>query len=107
MTLPKRTPRRRDWDSWRGVLCWFAWRGSDFWDFIDKRQVDKHAVSIGIFYGTIVVMRWAMAFVAENDQGTMTGIEMAAVIGSVVAPYMALQAAAVKWYFESRAETKT
>ena len=95
-----RTPRRRQNDHWRGVLCWLAARGRDFWDFIDKRQIDKHIVSVAILYGTILVMQWAMGFTAENDHGIMSGIEMAAVIAAVTAPYMALQAVALKWYFD-------
>lgn len=98
--MRKRTPRRRQLDSWRGVLCWFAARGRDFWDFIDRRQIDKHAMSIVILYGTVLVMRWAMGFAAENDHGVMSGVDMAAVIAAVTAPYMALQAVAIKWYFE-------
>ena len=95
-----RTPRRRQNDHWRGTLCWIAARGREFWDFIDKRQIDKHIVSVTILYGTVIVMQWAMGFAAENDHGVMTGVDMAAVIAAVTAPYMALQAVALKWYFD-------
>lgn len=98
----QRTPRRRQLDGWRGVLCWIAARGRDFWDFIDKRDIDKHMVSIAILYGTVLVTRWAMEFVEKNDNGVMTGVEMAAVIAAVTVPYMALQAAAIAFYFRAR-----
>lgn len=70
------------------------------WDWIDNRAIDKHIVSIGIFYGTIIVTQWAMRY-AELS-AVKSGIEVAAVIASIMAPYMALQAAAIKWYFEAR-----
>lgn len=70
------------------------------WDWIDKRQIDKHALSVAIFYGTIRLTEWAMAF-AEGHPAK-PGVELAAIIAAVTAPYMALQAAAVKFYFDAR-----
>jgi hypothetical protein len=87
--------RRRGTD--QGFLCRVALRASQGWDFIDKRAIDKHVLSWGIFFGTYHVTRWAMTF-AE----TSTGSDDALVIASVMAPYMALQAAAMKFYFEAR-----
>ena len=98
----ERTPRRRQTDNWRGCLCWLAARGRDWWDFIDRRQIDKHAVAVVILYGTVLVMRWAMDFASLNDDGIMPGTDIALVIASVVAPYMALQGAAIAYYFKSR-----
>ncbi len=71
------------------------------WDWVDQRQIDKHALSMGIFWGTVKLTEWAMAFASANP--SRAGIEVAAVIAAVTAPYMALQAAAIKYYFESRA----
>lgn len=84
----------------KGWLCWVALRASQFWEFIDKRNIGKHALSLGIFYGTIKITTWAMTFASGFT--TKSGIEVAAVIAAVVAPYMALQAAAVKFYFDVR-----
>lgn len=83
----------------KGVLCWMAARLSQAWDWIDNRDIDKHAVSLAILYGTAVVTRWAMRFAEEGDR---PGLEVAAIIGAVLAPYMALQAAAIAWYFRAR-----
>lgn len=88
----------------KGWTCVLAERASQLWEWVDKRQIDRHLVSLAILYGTIKVLEWAMGFAAENDGGKMSGIEMAAVIGSVTAPYMALQAAAIKFYFDARKE---
>ncbi len=84
----------------QGPLCWLALRAAQFWDFIDKRDIDKHAVSIAIMYGTIRVIEWAMAYAAAADG--KPGLEVAAIIGAVSAPYMALQAAAIRFYFDAR-----
>lgn len=84
----------------RGVLCWMAMRCSQAWDFIDKRDLDKHAVSLAILYGTVKVLHWSFAF--SESHMDKSGLELAAVIGAVTAPYMALQAAAISFYFKSR-----
>ncbi len=76
---------------------------SRLWDWIDQRQIDKHALSLGIFWGTMKLTEWAMAFASANSN--RAGIEVAAVIAAVTAPYMALQAAAIKYYFESRSRS--
>jgi hypothetical protein len=70
------------------------------WDWIDSRDVDKHIVSLCILYGTVKVTEWAMAFAALHAD--KAGIEIAAIIAAVTGPYMALQAAAIKFYFDSR-----
>ena len=84
----------------QGPLCWLALRAAQFWDFIDKRDIDKHAVSIFIMYGTIRVIEWAMAYAAGHAE--KSGLETAAVIAAVSAPCMALQAAAIRFYFDAR-----
>jgi hypothetical protein len=70
------------------------------WDWIDKRDIDKHVLTMGIFWGTVKLTSWAMAFTSQHPD--KPGIELAAIIAAVTAPYMALQAAAIKFYFESR-----
>jgi hypothetical protein len=69
------------------------------WDWIDDRDIDKHAVSLVILGGTAVVTRWAMNYA---EMGNRPGLEVAAIIAAVTAPYMALQAAAVAFYFKAR-----
>ena len=71
-----------------------------WWDWIDARQIDRHALSMGIFYGTARLTEWAMAFAASAHE--RPGMEVAAIIAAVTAPYMALQAAAIKFYFDAR-----
>ena len=72
------------------------------WDWIDARDIDKHAVSLGVFYGTIKITEWAVSYANAAAALGRSGLETAAVIGSVVAPYMALQGAAIKFYFDAR-----
>jgi hypothetical protein len=94
---PKRAilTRRSD-DGW---LCWIAARLSQAWDWIDKRDIDKHVVSLAILYGSTLILDWAMKFA---EHGNRPGLEIAAIIAAVTAPYMALQTAAIKFYFDSR-----
>lgn len=84
----------------KGGLCWIAGRLSQMWDWIDKRDIDKHAISVGIFWGTYRLTDWAIAFAsASHARG---GVEIAAIIAAVTGPYMALQAAAIAFYFKAR-----
>lgn len=82
-----------------GILCWLAMRASQTWDWIDNRDIDKYAVSLVILAGTSLVTRWAMRYAEHADR---PGLEVAAIIAAVLAPYMALQAAAIAWYFRAR-----
>lgn len=91
--------RAEDQHGWRLITCWLARRLSEAWDWIDKRDIDKHAVSLAILYGTAKVTTWGMRFAEHGDR---PGLEVAAIIGAVFAPYMALQAAAIAWYFRAR-----
>lgn len=83
-----------------GALCWLALRASELWDWIDARDIDKHAVSVAIMLGTYRLTAWAMDYAALNPQ--KPGLELAAIIAAVTAPYMALQAAAIAFYFQAR-----
>jgi hypothetical protein len=71
-----------------------------FWDWVDDRDIDKHAVSLAILYGTMSIVNWAMVFASMNPG--KPGIEIAAIIAAVSAPYMALQSFALKYYFNAR-----
>jgi len=70
------------------------------WNWIDDRDIDKHVVSVMIMYGTVKITSWAMGYANAHPDGNSVGI--AAIIGAVSAPYMALQAAAIKFYFDAR-----
>ena len=84
----------------KGWLCWLALRAADFWDFFDKRDIDKHVLSVAIFAGTWKLTGWAIYY--ANLQHVKSGVEVAAIIAAVTAPYMALQAAAISFYFKAR-----
>jgi len=73
-----------------------------FWNFVDERDIDKHVVSLIILTGTWKVTSWAMAF-AETVHN-QPGLEVAAIIAAVAAPYMAMQAAALAFYFKARTD---
>ena len=93
--------RRRETD--KGWLCWVALRAGQFWDFVDRRQIDAYAISVAILYGTVIITEWAMGFVDSHPE--IDGLKAAAVIAAVMAPWSALQAAAVKFLFDARSTT--
>lgn len=94
-TIPGEHRRRTD-DGW---LCWLALRSSEAWEWIDKRRIDRHLLSLGIFIGTINITMWAMEFAWYSSR---PGIEIAAIIAAVSAPYMALQSFAATSYFKDK-----
>lgn len=85
----------------RAINNWLA----RLWDFIDDRDIDKHLLSMAIMYGTIQVTEWAMRF-ANLHGDSANGAGTAAIIAAVTTPYMALQAASLKFYFDTRKSTR-
>lgn len=81
----------------KGWLCVCAQRLREFWDFVDRRQIDAYLVSFAILYGTVKVTEWAMNYATAH-----VGEQIALNIAAVTAPYMALQAAAIKFLFDAR-----
>lgn len=84
-----------------GFWCVVARRFGDFWDFIDKRQIDVHCMSWATFAGTAWIINWATHFVVNHPD--KSGLEVAAIIGAVMLPWTPLQAAVINWYFKARA----
>ncbi len=87
-------PERRHWLS----------QLTRFWDWVDERQIDKHAVSLVILAGTWRLTNWAIDYVAANP--IHSGADIALVVAAVTGPYMVLQAAAIGFYFSSRSNGK-
>lgn len=92
--------RRRD-D--RGVLCTIALRASQFFDWVDRRQIDAYAVSFIILWGTIRITEWAMGY--ANAHPEKSGVETGAIIASIMVPWSGLQGAAIKFLFDVRQQT--
>lgn len=88
--------RRRYTD--QAPLCRLARVASLGWDWIDRRLIIERTVALAILYGTIKVLGWAMGFAeAHNEEH---GSDAALIIASVLAPYMTLQGAAIKFMFD-------
>lgn len=81
-------------------MCVAAQRLREFWDWVDKRQIDAYAISLAILYGTVIITDWAMTFVEKYPD--MDGLKAAAIIAAIMAPWSALQAVAIKFLFEAR-----
>lgn len=101
MTAPKKS--RRATDSLIGKI---VYPFTQAWDFIDERDIDKHVVSLVILWGTWKLTAWGMEFASLVFTTDKPGIEIAAVVAAVTAPYMALQAAAIAFYFRSRGQSQ-
>lgn len=76
-----------------------TWLGR-LWDFIDKRDIDKHTVSVFVMILSWKLTAWAMVFADGNPN--KSGIEIAATIAAVLTPWSAVQTAALSFYFKSR-----
>ena len=77
----------------------------DFWKWFDDTNIDLWLVSVFILYGTWRITAWAMDFasgVYSHATNDMSSVGIAAVIASVSAPYMAMQAAALAFLFKAR-----
>ena len=84
----------------RGPLCWLALRAGQFWDFVDKRDIDKHAVMVVVVLGTIRLTEWAMKF--TDLHGTESGTDIGLKVAAVLAPWTLIASPAIKWYFDAR-----
>lgn len=92
--------RASDVEGFARITCWCAARASETWDWIDKRQIVERIVAFAILYGTIKITGWAMMY--AETHGEKAGSDAAVIIAAVVAPYMALQAAAVAFMLKAR-----
>ena len=86
----------------KGWLCVVALRASQFWDFVDRRQLDAHAVSVVALAGTIMTSIWGWEFAWQS---TRPGLEVAAILAALGGPWAALQAAVIKFVFDARASS--
>lgn len=94
------TRRKRIGDPDGSFWCRVAHHGSDFWEWVDKRQIDAHCYSLLILWGTVKITNWCMDYAGLN--AGRPGLETAAVIAAVMTPWSALQAAAIKFLFDAR-----
>lgn len=71
-----------------------------FWDWFDKRDVDKHFVAFLTLIVSWIVIKWSMSYADLNHE--RSGVDIAAVLAAINVPITAFQAAVVKWYFNAR-----
>lgn len=115
---PAPAPRTHlDRASDKGFWCAVARRFSDVWDFIDDRDIDKHATALSVItfflWGTVKLTQWGMGYAdtwMETAKGghTIAGSEVALVLGAVLGPWSLLVGAVlslvVNFYFKARAK---
>ena len=70
-----------------------------FWDFVDERDIDKHFMAWSVFGVSVHLMVWSAHFAITSQR---PGLDIAAILGAVWAPWNIVQAAVVAWYFRAR-----
>jgi len=102
MTQELHAFRRRGAD--RGWLCWVALRMADMWDWVDKRDIDKHAITGFGLYLAAKATFWGMDFANLAIAAKVPGLEIAAIIASVTAIVSMMAGVIVKFHFNARTE---
>lgn len=72
-----------------------------FWDFIDRRAVVRRIMAIGTFALVVWVIAWATRFAETSPR---PGMDVAAIIGAVMAPLNLLMGFMFSSYSKSRKE---
>lgn len=70
---------------------------SAFWDWVDKRDIDKHVMSWAVFAVTVCLLVWSCHFAINSPRN---GTDVAAILAAVWGPWNLVQAAVVNWYFQ-------
>jgi len=70
-----------------------------FLDWIEDRNMDKHLAAIAIFCVSVRITEWAIGFATEH--WAKSGLETAAIIGSLTGPWSVDQTYALKYWFAS------
>ena len=83
-----------------GFWCVVAQRCRDVWDWIDKRDIDKHVASWAVFYATWHIVTEIIKYIQANP--AKSGVEIGAIVAALMVPWSSLQGFALKWYFEAR-----
>jgi hypothetical protein len=82
-------------------------RKSPFWEWFDRRDVDKHIVVLLVMVATYRITQWGMDsyrdWIAAAATGHMvSGVEAAALVAAVMAPWAYIVQGVVAWYFKTR-----
>lgn len=99
--LPTRGKRSGDKVGFAAITCWTAARLSEFWDFVDKRQIDVHLMSWAVFALAGYTVYWSMEFVWTHPE--KPGLEVGAIVAAINLPITPVLAKVVDWYFKARA----
>lgn len=84
----------------KGFWCTLALRFGQFWDFVDKRAIDKHMMAWATFAVTCYMMFWAMEYLWAHD--TQTGTDLGLKIAAILLPWTPVQGKVIQWYFVAR-----
>lgn len=80
-----------------GFWCVVARRASDVWDFLEKRDIFEHALTIWTVYMVERYTVWCMHF--AETHADMDGLKMGAILGAVGLALMAFATPVAKFWF--------
>jgi hypothetical protein len=96
----KPTVDRRHPNKIQLTFNWSLRQFSLIWDFVDQRQIDRHAVCLIVLYYTGRIVEWALEFVDKHPE--KPGIEVAAILGAVMMCWNPVLTVVIKWFFVER-----
>lgn len=91
--------RSADKSGWRAVTCWIAQRLSEAWDWVDKRNIDLHAVLAVALWMTIRTVEWALDYATIYSE--KPELAVGSTIAAVLTPVGLMQAALFKFYVDA------
>lgn len=90
-----------------GFLCRFARVLSLGWDWIDRRDVDKHVMAWAVFIftiaGTWYLIDWTLDYAYTHPE--KSGVELGLIVAAYMVPWngvLAVLTFVIKWYFERK-----
>ncbi len=103
--MSARNPMSRERADDGGWLCWTAQRLTQFWDWVDGRDIEKHmmawAVFIATLSGTWYLVDWTLDYAYAHPE--RSGVELGLLVAAYMVPWngvLTVFAFVVKWYFE-------
>jgi len=75
-------------------------RLTQFWEWFDNRDIDKHLMSWAVFFVTCYLIYWTTEFVWAHHE--KPGLDIGAIVAALMLPWTPVQAAVIAWYFRAR-----
>lgn len=86
------------------------WQGvTTFWDWVDDRQIDQHALALVVIWMTWQLMVWSMGFMdrAMGAHDAATFAAAAANVAAVWVPWSPVFALVINWWFQQQKQKQS